>query len=79
MRDGPQLHAASKLGPQQVRKGLWLGVVGVVIFALTLPLTRIAVGTPQAPQMSGVFVATGRAVVAALLSLPFLWFTRAPR
>ena len=60
------------------RKGLWLGLLGVTIFALTLPLTRIAVGTPEAPQMSGVFVATGRAVVAALLSLPFLWLTRAP-
>ncbi len=64
---------------QQIKLGLWLGVVGVVIFALTLPLTRIAVGTPQAPQMSGVFVATGRAVVAALLSALFLLFTRAPR
>ncbi len=63
---------------QTLRKGLWLGAVGVVIFALTLPMTRIAVGTPDAPQLSGVFVATGRAVVAALLSLPFLWFTRAP-
>jgi drug/metabolite transporter (DMT)-like permease len=60
------------------KEGLWLGVLGVVIFALTLPLTRIAVGTPEAPQMSGVFVATGRAVVAAALSLPFLWLTRAP-
>ena len=64
---------------QQIKLGLWLGVVGVVIFALTLPLTRIAVGTPEAPQMSGVFVATGRAVVAALLSALFLLFTRAPR
>ncbi len=63
---------------KDIKTGLWLGTLGVVIFALTLPLTRIAVGTPQAPQMSGVFVATGRAVVAALLSLPFLWFTRAP-
>jgi drug/metabolite transporter (DMT)-like permease len=63
---------------KDVKTGLLLGTLGVVIFALTLPLTRIAVGTPQVPQMSGVFVATGRAVVAALLSLPFLWFTRAP-
>jgi drug/metabolite transporter (DMT)-like permease len=61
-----------------MRRGLWLGALGVVIFALTLPMTRIAVGTPDAPQLSGEFVATGRAVVAALLSLPFLWYTRAP-
>jgi drug/metabolite transporter (DMT)-like permease len=59
-------------------KGLWLGLVGVVIFALTLPMTRLAVGTPDAPQMSGVFIALGRAVVAALLSAAFLVATRAP-
>lgn len=59
-------------------KGLMLGLLGVVIFALTLPMTRLAVGTIDAPQMSGVFVALGRAVVAALLSLVFLAATRAP-
>ena len=45
--------------------GLWLGLLGVAIFALTLPMTRLAVGTPEAPQMSGVFIALGRAAVAA--------------
>ncbi|MGH6626386.1 MAG: DMT family transporter [Burkholderiaceae bacterium] len=60
------------------RKGLWLGLVGVAIFALTLPMTRLAVGTPDAPQMSGVFIALGRAVVAAALSAAFLLATRAP-
>lgn len=64
--------------PQETR-GLWLGLVGVVIFALTLPMTRLAVGTAEAPQMSGVFIALGRAVVAALLSAAFLVATRAPR
>jgi drug/metabolite transporter (DMT)-like permease len=59
-------------------KGLWLGVLGVTIFALTLPMTRLAVGTPEAPQMSGVFIALGRAVVAAVLSAGFLAITRAP-
>ena len=47
------------------RQGLWLGALGVAIFALTLPMTRLAVGTPDAPLMSGVFIAMGRAVVAA--------------
>jgi drug/metabolite transporter (DMT)-like permease len=60
------------------RKGLWLGFTGVAIFALTLPMTRMAVGTPEAPLMSGVFVALGRAVVAAVLSAVFLVATRAP-
>jgi drug/metabolite transporter (DMT)-like permease len=59
-------------------KGLWLGLLGVTIFALTLPMTRLAVGTPEAPQMSGVFIALGRAVVAAVLSCVFLLVTRAP-
>lgn len=60
------------------RKGLWLGALGVAIFALTLPMTRLAVGTPEVPQMSGVFIASGRAVIAALLSGIFLLLTRAP-
>lgn len=60
-------------------RGLWLGLLGVTIFALTLPMTRLAVGTPEAPQMSGVFIALGRAAVAAGLSGLFLLATRAPR
>ncbi|MDB5753270.1 MAG: putative transporter [Ramlibacter sp.] len=59
-------------------KGLWLGLLGVAIFALTLPMTRLAVGTPEAPQMSGMFIAMGRAVVAGVLSIGFLLATRAP-
>jgi drug/metabolite transporter (DMT)-like permease len=62
-----------------LRNGLLLGLLGVVIFALTLPLTRLAVGTPEAPQLSGIFVSSGRATVAGLLSIVFLWATRAPR
>ena len=59
-------------------RGLWLGLLGVAIFALTLPMTRLAVGTPDAPMMSGVFIALGRAVVAGALSALFLLATRAP-
>jgi drug/metabolite transporter (DMT)-like permease len=62
----------------QEARGLWLGLLGVAIFAFTLPMTRLAVGTPQDPQMSGVFIAVGRAVVAAVLSGLFLLVTRAP-
>lgn len=60
------------------RQGLWLGFAGVAIFALTLPMTRLAVGTPDAPLMSGAFIALGRAAVAAVLSVAFLLATRAP-
>ena len=60
-----------------INKGLWLGLLGIVIFSVTLPMTRLAVGTPDAPQMSGLFIAMGRAVVAAGLSTLFLVATRA--
>ncbi|WP_332814182.1 DMT family transporter [Ramlibacter sp.] len=63
--------------PQEVR-GLWLGFIGVAVFAMTLPMTRLAVGTPEAPLMSGVFLALGRAVVATALSAAFLLVSRAP-
>ncbi|ABM35725.1 DMT family transporter [Polaromonas naphthalenivorans] len=61
-----------------ITRGLWLGLLGIVVFAVTLPMTRLAVGTPEAPQMSGLFIAMGRALVAAALSAVFLVATRAP-
>jgi drug/metabolite transporter (DMT)-like permease len=69
--DRPRMSAEHK-------RGLWLGLLGVAIFALTLPFTRLAVGTADAPQLSGVFIALGRAVVAAGLSMVFLLVNRAP-
>ena len=60
-----------------INKGLWLGLLGILIFSVTLPMTRLAVGTPDAPQMSGLFIAMGRAVVAAGLSAALLLATRA--
>lgn len=59
-------------------RGLWLGLIGVAMFALTLPMTRLAVGTAEAPQLPSLFVAVGRAVPAAVLSLAYLALTRAP-
>ncbi len=64
--------------PRQINQGLWLGLLGIVIFSVTLPMTRMAVGTADAPQMSGFFIAMGRAVVAAALSGAFLLLTHAP-
>ena len=60
-------------------KGLWLGLLGVVIFAMTLPMTRLAVGPADAPQLPPLFVTAGRAAFAGLLSLLWLFATRAPR
>ncbi len=48
--------------------GLWLGLLGVVIFAMTLPMTRLAVGPSSDPQLAPLFVTSGRAALAGLLS-----------
>ncbi len=56
--------------------GMWLGVLGVAIFAVTLPMTRLATGTFDAPQLSPWFVTFGRAALAGALSLIFLITTR---
>ena len=60
-------------------QGWWLGLLGVAIFALTLPMTRLAVGDQGAPQLPPAFVTAGRAAMAGLLSVAYLWLTRAPR
>ncbi|MBX9871346.1 MAG: DMT family transporter [Burkholderiaceae bacterium] len=61
------------------RRGYALGLLGVAVFALTLPMTRLATGTPEAPQLGGLYIATGRAVVAAALSALYLLAVHAPR
>ncbi|OYU09907.1 MAG: EamA family transporter [Comamonadaceae bacterium PBBC1] len=66
--------------PQQRENlGLWLGLLGVFIFGLTLPMTRLATGTVDAPQMSPWFVTWARAALAGGLSLVYLLAVRAPR
>ncbi|QDU28433.1 EamA-like transporter family protein [Anatilimnocola aggregata] len=60
-------------------RGLWLGLLGVTMFAMTLPMTRLAVGPASAPQLPPMFVTAGRAAFAGLLSILYLWLTRAPR
>jgi len=59
-------------------RGLWLGMVGVFIFALTLPMTRLATGTVEAPQLSPWLVTWARAALAGGLSLVYLLVVRAP-
>ena len=58
--------------------GMWLGVLGVAFFAVTLPMTRLATGTQEAPQLSPWFLTLGRAALAGLLSVIFLLATRSP-
>ena len=63
---------------RDLRLGLLLGTVGVLLFALSIPMTRLAGGPAGAPQLPPEFVAIGRAAVAGLLSVALLAFTRAP-
>ena len=56
----------------QARRGWALGVLGVVIFAMTLPMTRLAVGDAADPQLPPAFVTAGRAALAGLLSVAYL-------
>lgn len=55
-----------------------LGGLGVLIFAATLPMTRLAVGDAATPQLPPAFVTAGRAAVAGLLSVAWLLWLRAP-
>lgn len=59
-------------------RGMWLGLFAMMLFGLTLPMTRMATGSDQSPQLSPWFVTFGRAAVAACLSIIMLAFTRAP-
>lgn len=54
------------------RKGLLLGLTAVALFSLTLPMTRLAVA-----ELPAIFVALGRALVAAALAALWLWHRRA--
>jgi drug/metabolite transporter (DMT)-like permease len=55
-------------------KGMLIGAVGVLIFSLTLPFTRIAV-----LELNPLFVAFGRALLAGLCALGWLYFSKAQR
>ncbi len=63
----------------QVTRGMAFGFLGVLIFALTMPMTRLAVGDTTAPQLPPAFVTAGRAALAGLLALVYLAVVRAPR
>jgi drug/metabolite transporter (DMT)-like permease len=69
--------SGAELDARRIRRGLLLAGAGVLMFALTLPLTRLAGGTAQAPQLPPDFVAFGRAAVAGLLSIAWLLLQRA--
>jgi drug/metabolite transporter (DMT)-like permease len=69
--------AAEQAGAR--RRGFAYGTLGVALFALTIPMTRLASGSLETPQLSPWFVALGRAALAGLLALLYLLAVRAPR
>lgn len=62
---------SSRVSPETA--GMLLGLLGVAIFSLTLPFTRLAVA-----DLDPTFAAMARAVVAALLAAVWLRWQRAP-
>lgn len=60
-------------------KSFWLGAIGITIFAFTLPMTKLATGSVNSPELSPWFVSFGRAAFAGMLSVIYLYFTHAPR
>ncbi|MDQ1919014.1 DMT family transporter [Massilia pseudoviolaceinigra] len=68
-----ELTSAARPGMSDESAGMLLGLVGVAMFSLTLPFTRMAVA-----GLEPVFVALGRALVAALLAGSWLVWKRAP-
>ena len=65
--------------PSDEMRGWLLGALGVLIFAMTLPMTRLAVGSLEAPQWPPLFVTAGRAAGAAWLASVYLIVARAAR
>jgi drug/metabolite transporter (DMT)-like permease len=60
------------------RRGLILGIIAVALFAVGVPMTRLATGTVESPQLPSAFVAFGRAVVGGSLGVVYLIVTRSP-
>lgn len=55
-----------------------LAGLGVLAFALSIPMTRLAGGSSADPALPPAFVAIGRAAVAGLLAAAYLAWVRAP-
>jgi drug/metabolite transporter (DMT)-like permease len=77
--DDSSPEASVAVASRHETQGLLLGLLGVLIFAMTLPMTRLAVGSVDAPQLPPLFVTAGRAVGAAVLGGLYLVLTGAPR
>lgn len=66
------MNSGSQSG-QKEAIGLLFGFVGVVIFGMTLPMTRVAVA-----EIDPVFIALGRGILAAIPAVAALWIMDQP-
>ena len=71
---GPTLQTTLPAHAPHEARGLLLGFIGVLIFSLTLPMTRVAV-----VELDPWLIGLGRAVLAAPPAALYLWWRRAPR
>jgi drug/metabolite transporter (DMT)-like permease len=71
----PDESAPKKPSPSS---GFLLGLLGVALFAVSVPATKLATITPSFDGLPPVFIAIGRAAVAGLLSIGYLAYVRAP-
>lgn len=60
-------------------RGLWYGTIGVLIFALSIPMTRLATAGEAGQPLPAEFVAVGRAALAGVLAAIYLRLVRARR
>ncbi|MGY6268601.1 DMT family transporter [Achromobacter denitrificans] len=60
--------------PDAIWEGYAYGFLGVLVFSLTLPMTRLAVS-----ELQPLLIGLGRALVAAVPAIAMLWLTRARR
>ena len=58
---------------KQINKGMLLGVAGVILFSLTLPVTRLIV-----PYFDPIFIGLGRSVIAAIPAVILLLIFKQP-
>lgn len=59
------------------RWGMALGFFSVCLFALTIPMTRMATGSTEQPGLPSLFVAVGRPALAGTLAALHLWLSGA--
>ena len=66
--------SAASAAPSTLWEGYGYGFLGVLVFSLTLPMTRVAVA-----ELAPLLVGLGRALIAALPAVALLWLTRSRR